>query len=259
MSQPLVKQASPDHEAQFFGQTYRRGTRDCVLKFYRAVRSSKRHFDSLLLAHAPGRMVLDYGAGIGQYSLFLARHGAKVVGIDISPTAIELATQRARKEGLDNVTFRAMDAEHLEFEDHSFDIVCGAGILHHLHLPAALAEVLRVLKPGGKAIFREPMGHNPAINLFRRITPNLRSKGERPLRMDDLRAIKGYFERADFAFFHLFSILMLPLADRAMAARLAQALDRFDSLLLKRVPDLAPLAWHVVMLLEGPRKSASAR
>lgn len=254
-----MKQASADREARFFGQTYRRGTRDRVLKFYRALRSSKKHFDSLLLAQAPGKEVLDYGAGTGQYSLFLARHGANVVGIDISPTAIEIATQRARKEGLDNAAFRAMDAEHLEFEDHSFDVVCGAGILHHLHLPAAMAEVVRVLKHDGKAIFREPMGHNPAINLFRRITPNLRSKGERPLRIGDLRLIEKYFHRADFAFFHLSSILLLPLAERAMAARLADALDRFDSLLLKRVPGLAPLAWHVVMLLEGPRESVAAR
>ena len=57
--------------------------------------------------------------------------------------------------------FHLMDAHNLEFEDESFDFVYGCAILHHLDYNRALDEICRVLKPGGKILFAEPLGINP--------------------------------------------------------------------------------------------------
>ena len=77
--------------------------------------------------------------------------------------------------------------------DDSFDLVCGSGILHHLDLPAAMRELARVLRPSGRAVFMEPLGHNPAINAFRNRTPELRTPDEHPLLGKDLKLCRRYF------------------------------------------------------------------
>ena len=106
----------------------------------------------------------------GFVRLFVGKYGARVTGIDISEVALDLGKARARDQGVEDVMFLVMDAEKMQFEDNSFDLVCGTSILHHLHLSKALRELARILKPQEKAIFIEPIGHNPAINLFRRLT-----------------------------------------------------------------------------------------
>src|SRR5688572_8230476 len=64
--------------------------------------------------------------------------------------------------------FRLMDAHKLDFPDNSLDVVYGVGILHHLDYERALLEILRVLKPGGTMIFREPLALNPIAMMVRR-------------------------------------------------------------------------------------------
>ena len=61
-----------------------------------------------------------------------------------------------------------------------FDIVYGTGILHHLEINKCLNEIHRILKPDGNLLFVEPLGTNPLINLYRKFTPNSRSKDEHP-------------------------------------------------------------------------------
>ncbi len=86
-----------------------------------------------------------------------------------------------------------MDAENLKFNDHTFDLVYGSGILHHLSIEKAIVEIKRVLKKDGRAIFYEPLGHNIFINIFRLLTPSLRSEDEHPLLIKDLELIKRTF------------------------------------------------------------------
>jgi ubiquinone/menaquinone biosynthesis C-methylase UbiE len=64
-----------------------------------------------------------------------------------------------------------MNAEATTFPDNSFDLICGSSILHHLNLDKACAEIRRILRPDGGAVFIEPLGHNPLINMFRKLTP----------------------------------------------------------------------------------------
>ena len=154
--------------------------------YYSVVGASRAVYEDLLRARGAGRDVLEYGCGPGSYAFFLADLGASVLGIDISTTAIEQASAEARQRGADRVEFRRLNAESLDLPDASFDLVCGTGILHHLDLTRAYAEIARTLRPGGSAVFIEPLGHNPLINRFRRRTRALRTEDEHPLRVEDL-------------------------------------------------------------------------
>jgi SAM-dependent methyltransferase len=144
-----------------------------------------------------------------------------------------------------------MNAEELDFPDGSFEVVCGMGILHHLNLERAAAEIQRVLKPGGRAVFLEPLGHNPVINLFRRLTPKARTQDEHPLLMKDLALLESLLGTPDFHFHHLAELLAIPFAKTPLGAPLRRLTGKLDGRLLGR-PSLQPLAWVVVMRFTKP-------
>ena len=102
---------------------------------------------------ARGSRVLDIATGKGAVLLPAARRvGSKgqVTGIDLSGEILKEAEQIISAEGLTNVTFHKMDAEHLQFPDHAFDVVtCGFALQLFPDMPKALREMYRVLKPGG--------------------------------------------------------------------------------------------------------------
>lgn len=145
------------------------------------------HFDA-----ARGQRVLDLGCGRGERSVDLLGRGARVDGIDISSVYVAQAEAAAREAGHDpsQFDFVAGDAHHLPYDDQTFDLVVGDGILHHLDLDRALAECHRVLRPGGRALFREPLLDNPLLKVFRKLTPAARTEDELPLSGADLAQIR---------------------------------------------------------------------
>jgi 2-polyprenyl-3-methyl-5-hydroxy-6-metoxy-1,4-benzoquinol methylase len=134
------------------------------------------------------KLTLDFGCGQGEIALWLVAHGAMVFGIDVSEFNIERCKEKAnaRKLDPDRYSFTVMDAHQTMFPDKFFDLVLGNGILHHLDLPAAVREIDRVLKPGAKAIFREPLGGNPLLRIYRMIA-GIHTLDERPLTRNELR------------------------------------------------------------------------
>ncbi len=99
-----------------------------------------------------GMKILDIGTGAGFLAILCTQHGGTVTGIDLSPEMIEHAKANAQhfKQNLD---FRIMDAENLDFEDETFDIVISRNVTWLLpNTNAAYKEWLRVLKPQGKLI-----------------------------------------------------------------------------------------------------------
>lgn len=250
-----MKEVSKENEKELFDWTFEFGARKPVSKFYTVVQSSRKCYENFLLADCCNKNVLEYGCGTGSYAFFLVKHGAKVIGIDISEVGLDLAKARARDEGIEDIVFLVMDAEKMQFEDNSFDLVCGTGILHHLHLSKALSELARVLKPEGKAIFIEPMGHNPAINLFRKSTPHFRTRDEHPLTVKDLEFMREFFHRVSCNFFHLFSLFAVPFRDSRAFSLLLKTLDNIDRKLFEWAPLLRLLAWQVVIILEKPKKA----
>ncbi len=141
-----------------------------------------------LLADVNGKNVLDLGCGNGERSLHLLKNGATVTGIDISPNYIETARAQAQEAefGSDRYSFQQMDAHNLQYGDGSFDLVVGDGILHHLDLEKSVDEIHRVLVPGGRALFVEPLAANPLLRIFRILTPSARTVDEHPFEATDL-------------------------------------------------------------------------
>ena len=148
-----------------------------------------------LYKNVEGKCILDLGCGFGDKSVLMAKHGAIVFGIDISENYISISKASAVEANLeDKCVFQEMDAHAMVFEDNKFDFVVGRGIIHHLDLPVSLSEIKRVLKPGGHAMFVEPLGANPLLKIFRLMTPSARTVDERPLDIKDLKWIRNNFE-----------------------------------------------------------------
>jgi SAM-dependent methyltransferase len=101
-----------------------------------------------------GRRVLDVGCGAGTDLVRFARAGAEVTGVDIAPSAIDLARKNFGIQGLD-ADLRVADGERLPFDDNTFDLVYAHGVVQYTSDPAALVtECHRVLRPGGEAVFQ---------------------------------------------------------------------------------------------------------
>ena len=99
-----------------------------------------------------GLKVLEIGCGIGTDGAQFARAGADYTGIDLTDAAIELARKRFAVSGLRG-NFLVSDAESLDFPDDSVDLIYSHGVLHHTpNIEAAVAEIHRVLRPGGRAL-----------------------------------------------------------------------------------------------------------
>jgi SAM-dependent methyltransferase len=103
----------------------------------------------------PYERALELGSGTGFFLLNLMQGGVAARGsvTDLSPGMVKVALRNAAGLGLD-VDGRVADAERIPYEDDTFDLVVGHAVLHHIpDVPAALREVLRVLRPGGRFVF----------------------------------------------------------------------------------------------------------
>ena len=100
----------------------------------------------------PGERFLDIACGTGNAALLAARAGAEVTGIDLAQRLVEVARERAATEGL-AATFLTGDAMELPFEDASFDVAVSVfGVIFAPDAPQAFGEIVRVLRPGGRAL-----------------------------------------------------------------------------------------------------------
>lgn len=188
----------------------------------------------------------------------LAREAALVAAIDISDVAVAEARRQTDPAGKARAVYCVMDAEELGFAERSFDAVCGRAILHHLHIERSLKEVARVLREDGVAIFYEPLGHNPAINLYRRLTPGMRTADEHPLVRRDFTLTRKFFGRVEVRFFGLLSLLAVPFRGMPFFGGLVRALDAVDRAAF-RLPGLRWWAWTCVLILSDPHPGAGRR
>ena len=226
-------------------------------KFYAIDRSNRKFCDNWLKTRCKNKKVLDYCCGDGYYSFTAARNGAEVIGIDISNVSIENCQKRAALERFEKTTtFLVMDAEELKFDNDSFDIIVVSGVLHHLDLKKAFAELSRVLKPDGKIICMEPLKHNPVIHFYRKMTPHLRTQYEfeHILKKSDLGMAKLYFNGIETRFFHLATMGAIPFHNFPVFYSILSMLEAVDKILCK-IPIIKWLAWMAVFILSNPIKS----
>lgn len=117
----------------------------------------RRKVIRMLKPHQPKR-ILDVATGTGDFAIAaLKLHPEKVTGIDISTGMLEKGREKLHKKGLQQqIELLQGDSEHIQFTDNHFDaITVGFGVRNFEHLEKGLAEMLRVLKPGGYAMILE--------------------------------------------------------------------------------------------------------
>jgi ubiquinone/menaquinone biosynthesis C-methylase UbiE len=211
------------------------------------------HYVRRLLGDVRGQTVLELGCGTGENTIWLAAGGAEVHATDISAGMVDTTLRRVGGAGLGGrVHAQQMSAEHLAYADASFDLVFGHSVLHHTDLAITRAEVRRVLRPGGRAVFLEPLGHNPLLAAFRALTPGRRTPTERPLSDEDMRFFAEPFASMRHREFYLLALAafpLWPLGSRVLFQAALAPLTRLDDALLARRPGLGRYAWVTVVEL----------
>lgn len=227
--------------------------RSGLAKYYSIFRLSNKYYKSQVKALCKDANLLELGCGLGGLAFEWAKSGAMVTGIDISDEGIRKAKNKAENNRL-NVTFYQMNAEDMLFEPSSFDVVVGTGVIHHLNLENAYKELARVLRRDGHAIFVEPLGHNFIINLYRKLTPSLRTTDEHPLLMKDIRDAYNHFVSVEVEHFHLFTLLAVPFRRFFFFDALLNILHSADRNLMRLFPFLKRYSWVAIIHLHEPKK-----
>jgi SAM-dependent methyltransferase len=203
------------------------------------------------LGDVRGQTVLDFGCGSGANTVLLANRGARVLAVDISESLLRLAARRLEVNGLAGAaTFIAASAHDLPMPSESVDVVFGIAILHHLDLALVSREVHRVLRPGGRAIFQEPVRNSAVLRFVRRLIPYRApdiSPFERPLFDRELRAFAAPFRACETRAFGLPHVRVGELLPRWR--RHPETLYHTDAAMLAAVPALARYAAIRVMTL----------
>jgi ubiquinone/menaquinone biosynthesis C-methylase UbiE len=119
-----------------------------------------------LVAAVPANVAqaLDVGCGPGHTALAIAPHVGAVTGLDLTEAMLAEARRLAAERGIANARFERGDVEQLPFADGSFDLVTSRYSAHHYPRPAvALAEIARVLRPGGVFLLADVVAPEPLV------------------------------------------------------------------------------------------------
>lgn len=237
-----------------------------VKDYFEACTAPENRFILRRLGDVRGKKLLDLGCGAGENSVYFAKKGALCVASDYSPGMVEVAMQLAATNGV-TIEGKTMNAIALDCPDNTFDIVYVANLLHHLPEPrAAIKEMHRVLKPGGKACFWEPLKHNPIINVYRRIATSVRTEDETPLDINIVKFVESNFAQTTYDTFWLATLWIFlqfyliekvdPNKERywkkiiTEQARLKpqyQQLEKLD-VILKKLPLMKRFAWNLAVV-----------
>ncbi len=221
-------------------------------KYYSATKRSHDYVHAWIAKHAPGKVVLDYACGQGGSARLAAKSGAKlVIGLDISDVSISNARALAKEEGVENNTyFVQANAENTRLPDECVDVAICMGMLHHLDLSYAFPELRRIMKVGGRILAGEALDYNPAIKLYRYLTPQMRTEWEKAhiLSHADLRFAKRFFDVGEVRYWHVTGYV------GGKFPALLPALDTLDRT-LERIPLVQLMSWIWTFELVRPPKS----
>ena len=214
--------------------------------FYKAIYNLKEDFLKYLEKNSENSEILDYGCGIGSSIEKVVKFNPKkITGIDISEVSIQKAISKAQNQGLD-VEYKVDNCEKTNFKDNEFDIVYGTGILHHLQIEKCLDEIFRLLKPKGSLVFIEPLGTNPFINIYRKFTPNSRSKDEHPLVDKDFDYINNKFSETNIKYYGFLTLIFFPFYKSPNHSKIFKLFTELDQYLFK-LKFFRLFAWSVLI------------
>jgi SAM-dependent methyltransferase len=237
-----------------------------VRDYFEACTAPENRFILEHLGAVRGKKILDLGCGAGENSVYFAKKGANCVASDYSPGMVEIALKLADKNGVE-IEGAIVNAMSLDFDDNSFDIIYAANLLHHLPDPqACIREMYRVLKPGGKACFWDPLTHNPIINVYRRMATSVRTEDEHPLDIQIVSFVQSQFDDVRYDTFWLATLWIFIkfylidrvnpneerywkkiITDRQQLEPIYRRLERLDRV-LKKIPGMRKYAWNLAVV-----------
>ncbi len=237
-----------------------------VADYFEACTAPENRFILKHLGDVKGKTLLDLGCGAGENSVYFSKLGARCVASDYSPGMVEVALKLAEKNGV-SVEGRVINAMAIDYPDNSFDIIYAANLLHHIPDPLiTIREMHRVLKPGGKMCFWDPLRHNPVINIYRKIATEVRTEDEMPLHIDIVKSVQQQFSSTRFDTFWLATLWIFlqfylienvnPNQERYWKKIILEQdrlrpnylrLEKFDKL-LKRIPGMKRMAWNLAIV-----------
>lgn len=174
--------------------------------------------------------------------------------------ALKLGRRNAKGAGVYNsIEFLEADAENLQFNNSSFDLIIEHEVFSSIDLNKVLPELHRVLKPGGRVLGKECLGHNFLFNLNRHLKALFRKRTKWAVnhitRMEDFVLARKLFADVKIDYYHfvvLFGAPLVLLPDCALkreAIRLLRGIDRR----LFRIPKLQKYAFKIIFELSNPK------
>jgi ubiquinone/menaquinone biosynthesis C-methylase UbiE len=231
-----------------------------VRDYFETCTAPENRFILRHLGDVKGKYLLDLGCGAGENSVYFATKGARCVAADYSPGMVEVALKLADANQV-AVEGRTINAMEIEFPDNTFDIVYASNLLHHIPNPKlAIREMHRVLKPGGKACFWDPLKHNPIINVYRRIATKVRTEDETPLDINIANFVQSLFSHTEYDIWIFLRFYLIekvnPNEERYWKKiilehdRLRPTYQRLEKLdrTLKQVPGMKRFAWNIAVV-----------
>ncbi|QZZ21957.1 class I SAM-dependent methyltransferase [Leptothermofonsia sichuanensis E412] len=237
-----------------------------VADYFEACTAPENRFILRQLGDVQGKYLLDLGCGAGENSVYFALKGARCVAADYSPGMVDVAQRLAARNGVavEGAVVNAMD---IDFPDNTFDVVYASNLLHHIPDPRlAIREMYRVLKPGGKACFWDPLKHNPVINVYRRMATKVRTEDETPLDIRLVDFVRSHFSHTTYDTFWLATLWIFlrfyliekvnPNEERYWKkiiiehARLERDYLRLEKIdrVLKKLPLMKRFAWNLAVV-----------
>lgn len=237
-----------------------------VQDYFESCTAPENRFILQQMGEMSGKRLLDLGCGAGENSVYFAKKGALCVAADYSSGMVKVALQLAAANSVE-IEGCTANAMALDFPDNTFDFVYASNLLHHLPNPKlAIREMHRVLKPGGKACFWDPLKHNPIINVYRRIATKVRTEDETPLDIDIVNFVKSHFSEMTYDTFWLATLWIFlqfyliekvdPNQERYWKKiiieqeRLQPQYRRLEKLdtILKKIPLMKRFAWNIAVV-----------
>ena len=215
--------------------------------FYKALYNMYEDFDADIYRKAVNKIVLDYGCGVGSVTQKIARlNPSKLFGVDISEVSINKALENAKESNL-QINYSVDNCEETKFKTKTFDLIFGSGILHHLNLKKSVNEINRILKNDGEMVFLEPLGTNPLINFYRKLTPNSRSTDEHPFLEKDFNFINSLFKNVTVRYYGFFTLIFFLFYRNPKKSLIFKIISRLDYYFFK-IKYFKNFAWSVLIV-----------